>query len=249
VVVEMGGRLDATNVIPDEAMLVSALIAVDLHSSDIPSRTSQGGAGIARKDRPLGPRGGECREKCSRGRSRASNSSRRAQLGRQSRRIKGTEVIFLVSLVQGTTSTAGEVFVVTAGERHSCTNPSVWRAPAGQPRNRSDNHFFASIPSVKHSFQTSKSSHSRDNSTRNPVCTLAWATFFSLGNPSHSLVVLADGAHNPASSATPGAYLAHLLSLARRTRRSISRAIPLAQRHRYRPYHPSSHRRYLRTLT
>lgn len=38
----------------------------------------------------------------------------------------------------------------------------------------------------------------------------------SLGDPSQSLVVLEDGAHNPASSATLGAFVTHLLSLAKK---------------------------------
>ena len=55
--VGMGGRLDATNVIPDDCILVSALTAVDLdHQSflgDTPAKIAREKAGIARKGKPF----------------------------------------------------------------------------------------------------------------------------------------------------------------------------------------------------
>jgi hypothetical protein len=53
----MGGRLDATNIIPDDAVLVSALTAVDLdhqyYLGDTVGKIALEKAGIARKNRPF----------------------------------------------------------------------------------------------------------------------------------------------------------------------------------------------------
>lgn len=231
VVVEvgMGGRLDATNIIPDQAICVSALAAVDLdHQAFLGNTVSdiaREKAGIARKGKPfvLGPQ-------------------------------KHPEVESVVSSV--VEQIGGEVVpAITVAKRsweegldglkgpEFSFSPLGFKEPLPQPVKFSLPGFGGDISALLPLY----GDHQLDNlgvvitavsllvnhpstahlglknrvtpdtiakgikSTRWPG-RLSFHTV-SLGHPAQPLVVLADGAHNPASSATLGSYLTRLLSL------------------------------------
>jgi len=232
VVVEvgMGGRLDATNIIPDEAILISMLTSVDLDHQTFLGNTvadiAKEKAGIARKGRffVLGP------QKHSEVEAVAKSVIEQA----------GGEVVPSIRVVRRSWDERRDGF---KGREFSFSS-FEFNEPDPQPVKFSlpwlEDDVYALLPLygdhqldnlgiaitaisflVTHSSSTSLQFHTRVTpdtiakgikSTRWPG-RLSFHTI-SLGHPHQPLVVLADGAHNPASSATLGSYLTHLLSLA-----------------------------------
>lgn len=238
--VGMGGRLDATNVVPDEVILVSALTAVDLdHQAflgDTVTKIAQEKAGIGRRGRPF-------------------------VLGKQ----RHSEV---KAAVQGVLSCLGPGMLVDAvqvrtrewienidGVRPPAFSlASPFQPPAAQP-------ISANLPcftETLHALLPLHGTHQLDNlgtslavinellssptlqgsldslrlkerinikSVAKGIQNVRWPgrlsfhtlnpTSVFVGEPStDSLVVLVDGAHNAASAATLGEYITHLLGLA-----------------------------------
>ncbi|KAF9461739.1 Mur ligase [Collybia nuda] len=214
--VGMGGRLDATNIIPDEAILVSALTAVDLDHQAFLGNTvadiTKEKAGIARKGRPfvLGPQ-------------------------------KHGEVAGVVkSVVEGVGGQVVEAVHVVKRpwtEDIDGVKRASFREPSPQPvtislacfsrcirtllplygEHQLDNLGVA-VSIVSELITHPSSSHLNLGTRITPetvsegIKSVRWPGRLSFHELPAS-VVLADGAHNPASSTTLGAYITHLLSL------------------------------------
>jgi folylpolyglutamate synthase/dihydrofolate synthase len=233
VVVEvgMGGRLDATNIIPDEAILVSVLTSVDLDHQAFLGNTihdiATEKAGIARKGRPfvLGPQK----------HSDVEGAVRKVvdQIGGQ-----------FVPSIRVTQRNWEEALDGSKTQEFSFS-PFEFKPPPPQPVKFSIPGLGGDINALLPLY----GEHQLDNlgiavtavsllvnhpstislglQNRTTVDTIAkgikstcWPgrlSFhtISLRPPSQPLVILADGAHNPASSATLGSYVTHLLTLAR----------------------------------
>ncbi|KAF8896800.1 Mur ligase [Gymnopilus junonius] len=244
--VGMGGRLDATNVIPDESVLVSALTAVDLDHQMFLGATvgliAKEKAGIARKGRSF-------------------------VLGRQSHAEVKEVVKAAVESVGGTLVPALEVKPGEGAVRWSILelNPdSADVTPPPQPvvvtlKSFPDTPLRASLPlhgahqldnlgtalGVIDSLLSSslplatalnlKGRISLDSIAQGIAAT-RWPgrlSFHTLSVPlqdghQKKLVVLADGAHNPASAETLGAYITHLLSLSQSSTSSpLTTTVPI----------------------
>ena len=239
VVVEvgMGGRLDATNIIPDQCILVSALTAVDLDHEAILGGTVAGiareKAGIARRDRPfvIGPQ-------------------------------KYPEVEEAVRSV--VTERGGRIEIAPAATKREWSqkksasysislSPSSFRVPPPQPVRITMPYFSEDIDTVlplcgghqlenlgiaatvistllTHSWCIGSSINLRERITPSSISQgvkdATWPGRLSfhkvfvqpvrvVGSASASspcpLIVLVDGAHNPASSSTLAAFIADLL--------------------------------------
>jgi dihydrofolate synthase len=231
VVVEvgMGGRLDATNIIPDDAICVSALTAVDLDHQVFLGNTvadiAREKAGIVRKGRPfvLGPQ---------------KHPEVEAVVRSVVDQIGG-EVVPAIRVAQRSWE---ERIDGPKGPEFSFS-PFEFKEPPPQPVKISlpglggdinallplyGDHQLDNLGVVvmalsqllNHPLNTHLDLRTRFTpdtiatgikSTRWPG-RLSFHTV-SLANPARPQVVLTDGAHNPASSATLGSYITHLLSL------------------------------------
>jgi folylpolyglutamate synthase/dihydrofolate synthase len=222
--VGMGGRLDATNIMPDEAILVSALTAVDLdHQAFLGNTVSdiaKEKAGIARKGRPfvLGPQ-----------KHIEVESVVKSVVGQA-----GGNVVEAVSVAkrpwnEGIDGVKDDSFSFeTASFKEPSPQPVIISIPCfPEPihtllplygEHQLDNLGVA--VSVITQLLTHPSSAHLNLGTRitpetvsEGIRSVRWPGRLSFHHLPTS-VVLADGAHNPASSATLGAYITHLLSLA-----------------------------------
>ncbi|KAF8882391.1 Mur ligase [Infundibulicybe gibba] len=227
VVVEvgMGGKNDATNAIPDEAIFVSALTSVDLdHQLFLGNTVAEIAlekAGIARSGKPfvLGPQ-----------KHLSVYDVVRARVGK--------ELFGAIMVAEDTNPLMGKPHILSF--RASAFNP-----PPPQPIRAS----MPCFPSEIHALMPLYGSHQLDNLgtaltvvsllLTHPACiklglshritpktvsagihSVRWPGRLSFHRisvtPSSDrpkrLVVLADGAHNPASSLTLGTYISHLLS-------------------------------------
>ncbi|KAF8892325.1 Mur ligase [Gymnopilus junonius] len=248
--VGMGGRLDATNVIPDDSVLVSALTAVDLDHQMFLGATvgliAKEKAGIARKGRPF-------------------------VLGRQKHEEVKEVVKATVESVGGTLVPALEVKPGEGAVRWSILELDPDGAdvtPPPQPvvvtlNSFPDTPLHASLPlhgahqldnlgtalgvidsllSSTVPLATSLNLKGRISldSIAQGIAATRWPgrlSFHTLSFPlqdgqQKKLVVLADGAHNPASAETLGAYITHLLSLsqsstASSTPSSLTTTVPI----------------------
>jgi folylpolyglutamate synthase/dihydrofolate synthase len=228
VVVEvgMGGRLDATNIIPDEAILVSALTAVDLDHQAFLGHTvaeiAREKAGIARQGRPF-----------------VLGLQRYPEVEDVVRSVVGRDVVPAIRVVPRN----WDENIDGSKELNLSFSSSLSKKPP-QPvkfslpqlgndicvllplhgEHQLDNLGIAvTITSLLLTQPSTIQAKLQDRVTRETIArgikSVRWPGRLSfhtvsLGDPSQSLVVLADGAHNPASSATLGAYVTHLLSLA-----------------------------------
>lgn len=230
VVVEvgMGGRLDATNIIPDDAIRVSALASVDLDHQAFLGNTvadiAKEKAGIARKGRPfvLGPQ---------------KHSEVEGVVRGVVDQIGG-EVVPANKVVQrvwedGIDGLKGTEFSFSASEFKEPPPQPVKFTLAGlgdinallplHGDHQLDNLGVAMTALsllLEHPSCASLKLRTRvtSDTVRKGISSTRWPgrlSFHSipLGHPTQPLVVLADGAHNPASSATLGSYITHLLSL------------------------------------
>ncbi|KAF8156068.1 Mur ligase [Crassisporium funariophilum] len=235
--VGMGGRLDATNVVPDGTILVSALTAVDLdHQAFLGGTVGE----IAREKAGIARRG------------------RTVVLGRQGH---GEEV---VGAVKEVVSAAGAVLVSAIGVEKREWDESVdgpRPAPFSLLTSSSDirpppqpiRALLPCFPDPLHALLPLHGAHQLDNASTaltvistlltDPTCQeifdstrrtslkecitaesiargvreTEWPgrlSFHRLAlEGEQAMQVLADGAHNPASAATLGAYITHLLSI------------------------------------
>ncbi|TFK39220.1 Mur ligase [Crucibulum laeve] len=224
--VGMGGRLDATNIIPDSCVLVSALTTVDLdHQAflgDTISEIAREKAGIARSGKPL-------------------------VLGRQVHDEVEGVVKRVLEDVGGTLVKAVDVHLSdlpdeTLWEDRFSFNPKAFQEPPAQ-RVRAELPCFHD-PSLKGLLYL-YGAHQLDNlgtalgiisalltsspssldfqkritmrSIENGIMQTRWPGRLSFhqysvpGTPT-PLAILADGAHNPASAATLGTYITSLLN-------------------------------------
>ncbi|KAF8069248.1 Mur ligase [Lyophyllum atratum] len=231
--VGMGGRLDATNIISDESVLVSALTAVDLDHQTLLGNTvvdiGKEKAGIARKGRPfvLGPQ-------------------KHAEVEGAVKEVVGRIDGDLVSSLRvekrdwdyATDGPQESAFTLKSGSR--------FMGPPPQPVKV----YMPCFSQDLHALLPLYGDHQTDNLgvavtaisllLTHPSCahhdlcaritpetvvrgirSVHWPGRLSFhaipAEPSNRilrpLAVLADGAHNPASSTTLGAYISHLLSL------------------------------------
>ncbi|KAF7422655.1 folylpolyglutamate synthase [Pleurotus ostreatus] len=239
--VGLGGRLDATNAIPDDSILVSAMTTVGVdHQAflgNTPSAISSEKAGIARKNKPF-------------------------ILGKQ----QYPEVYDVVEtivrgvggdLIRARQVTRREWNVHVDGQRFETTfDGKHFKAPPGQPISLDMPYFPAPI----HSQLPLQGAHQLDNlaiaseivSTLliHPACAplgfckhitadsiakgireVVWPGRLSFHIYSTKeikpIVVLVDGAHNSASAATLSDYIAHLLSMSDGSNSSKTRSINL----------------------
>ncbi|KAF8641340.1 hypothetical protein AX16_010038 [Volvariella volvacea WC 439] len=229
--VGMGGRLDATNIIPDEVVLVSALTAVDLDHQAFLGNTVEAiateKAAIARAGRPfvLGPQT----------HTEVSGLVRRV--------VSESDSIFIPAIRVNSREWEPET---DGPASHSISlDPSNFSHPAPQLIEAQlpcfDQPLKALFPlygghqldnlSTALTAISSLISHQSPtagavdlaksitvDSIRRGVQAVKWAgrlSFHHITAPRSNdpLIVLADGAHNPASSATLGAYITHILSL------------------------------------
>jgi folylpolyglutamate synthase len=231
VVVEvgLGGRLDATNIILDEAIHVSALTAVDLDHQAFLGNTvtdiAREKAGIARKGRPfvLGLQ---------------KHSEVEGVVGSVVEQIGGVVVPAIRVAKRGWE----EGLDGFKGPEFSFS-PVEFKEPPPQPvkfflpglgdinallplygDHQLDNlGVVVTALSLLVNNPLSASLELQTRITPESIATGIKSTRWpgrlsfhtvSLGHPTRPLIVLADGAHNPASAATLGSYLTHLLSLA-----------------------------------
>ncbi|PPQ83671.1 hypothetical protein CVT26_000902 [Gymnopilus dilepis] len=232
--VGMGGRLDATNVIPDEAVLVSALTAVDLDHQAFLGNTvaliAKEKVGIARKGKPFVV-----------GRQTHVEV---VQVVQEALEAVGAEYVpaLEVQLDQGAAAVKWSFSDLDASKKEGDLSPPPQPVTAT----------LKSFPNTPlHALLPLHGAHQLDNlgtalgvidslllsSTTSPLAAslylkkrvtlesiaegvkrTRWAgrlSFHSLpvSSTGKKLVVLADGAHNPASAETLGKYITHLLSL------------------------------------
>lgn len=222
--VGMGGRLDATNIIPDDAILVSALTAVDLdHQAflgNIVEDIAKEKAGIARKGRPF-----------------VLGSQKHGEVAGIVKSVVeqvGGEVVEAVTVVKRpwTEETDGVKDDTFSFEVASFKEPSPQPVTITLPcfsrcirtilplygEHQLDNLGIA--VSIISELITRPSSTPLKLGTRispetvsDGIKSVRWPGRLSFHKLPTS-IVLADGAHNAASSATLGAYITHLLSLA-----------------------------------
>ncbi|KNZ73025.1 Folylpolyglutamate synthase [Termitomyces sp. J132] len=198
--VGMGGRLDATNIIPDESVIVSALTSVDLdHQSFLGTTVAEIArekAGIARKGRVfvLGPQ-------------------------------KHPEVLEAVQDV--IRNIGGELVTSIAVAPHMPCFPHDIRATLPLFGDHQLENLGVALTAIS-ALLTHPSAHINIVKSISPktisrgIQSVRWPGRLSFhllpAKPKHGitrpLIVLADGAHNSASSATLGSYITHLLSLA-----------------------------------
>ncbi|EDR03251.1 uncharacterized protein LACBIDRAFT_152448, partial [Laccaria bicolor S238N-H82] len=195
--VGMGGRLDATNIVPDPTILVSVLTSVDLdHQAflgDTVSAIAKEKAGIARAGKPviLGPQ-------------------------------KHTDVENVVEHV--VSQVGGEILRSVHIEKRDW-DEDVDGPPVQTPFPLHGEHQLDNLGSalaaisalLTHPQPNFKlQSHITPESVAEGIRKTRWPGRLSFhivpASDNKSLVVLADGAHNPASSATLGAYVTELLS-------------------------------------
>ncbi|KAF9050148.1 Mur ligase [Panaeolus papilionaceus] len=223
--VGMGGRLDATNIIPDETVLVSALTAVDLdHQAflgDTVEKIAKEKAGIARPGKPF-------------------------VLGAQTHRSVENVVQTVVQEAKATLVHASKVLKQDSTSSTDSTTFSLlqFQKPSPQPLNAN----LSSIPSLPPLQLPLQGDHQLDNlavalgvvdslldpSYSNPlkhkittssiasgIASVQWPgrlSFQPVNAPLNSettvdMNVLVDGAHNAASAKTLSAYISHLLDL------------------------------------
>ncbi|KAF5378796.1 hypothetical protein D9615_006910 [Tricholomella constricta] len=230
--VGMGGRLDATNIIPDESVLVSALTTVDLDHQAFLGNTvidiAKEKAGIARKGRPfvLGPQTHPGVEEAVREvvENIGGNLVRSLQVVKRDweEEIDGP-------LEDGFNSTSTSSF----RQPHSqpvkinipCFSEEVFTLLPLHGEHQLDNLGVAVAAISAFLTHTSCTQHSFSGRITPKTVSLGiksvhWPGRLSFhtvpAQPSRRifrpLLVLADGAHNPASSLTLGTYITRLLS-------------------------------------
>ncbi|KAG5653443.1 hypothetical protein H0H81_000332 [Sphagnurus paluster] len=228
--VGMGGRLDATNIIPDDSVLLSALTTVDLDHQAFLGNTvveiAREKAGIARRGHPfvLG---------------RQKNPGVTEAVGEVVEKAGG----YLVQYLEVIKRDWDEAVDGPPGLSFTFTSASAFKEPAPQPVRVCMPCFSEELRALLPLY----GDHQLDNlgvalaaiseSLARPLCdqynlrsritphtvsrgirATRWPGRLSFHltsiNPSQSrpLLVLADGAHNPASSATLSAYITRLLS-------------------------------------
>ncbi|KAG6835815.1 hypothetical protein H0H93_014439 [Arthromyces matolae] len=228
--VGMGGRLDATNIIPDEAVCVSALTSVDLDHQFFLGNTvadiAKEKAGIARKGKPF-----------------VLGHQKHAEVLPSVQSVlnaTGADLVPSLKVIQRN----WDVTVDGPAQSSFCLAAEGFTEPPATP-------ITVHMPCFSRDIQTSLplfGEHQLDNLAVALTAISALLTRPSLATPrliesitpetvargiqsvrwpgrlsfhlvpashkiSRPLVVLADGAHNPASSLTLGSYITHLLSL------------------------------------
>lgn len=234
--VGMGGRLDATNIIPDEAVLVSALAAVDLDHQfflgDTVSAIAREKAGIARLNKPfvLGAQknaevhgvvhaivdslGGKMVHAL----TVAKDDWDEAVNGPQPSKFSLSATSFVKPAPQPV-----RVFMPCFGEEIRALFPLF-----GEHQLDNLGTALAAISSIQATFPDKITT----NSVIKGIQSVVWAGRLSFHtitiSPAQQIVVLADGAHNPASAATLGAFVDHLLSTSQSSKVNITYILALS---------------------
>ncbi|KAF9077525.1 Mur ligase [Rhodocollybia butyracea] len=224
--VGMGGRLDATNVIPDEAILVSALTAVDLdHQAflgDTVDAITKEKAAIARKGKPfvLGPQ----------------SHPEVAEVARKV--VNDIEGDF----IRAPPAIATYGMVIRQDMPHFQPPPSypVELDMPCFPVHLDNAGLAASIISValSHPSCSTLALHNRitPEAVARGIANVSWPgrlSFHSIPSNLHDpdsqkLVVLADGAHNPASAATLSRFLTEYCNSIRDTEFTVTYILSLS---------------------
>lgn len=240
--VGMGGRLDATNVIPDECILVSALTAVDLDHQAFLGNTvaeiAKEKTGIARKGKPfvLGKQKHEEVAKAVRETVAAECVVWARAVTKLDTVVEAREVSFSSFQMQAVLSQAVQITLPCFPNHEIFTTLSLYGG------HQLDNLGLATsiistllvhpsytqdIPSL---LKITPKTISRGISSAKWRGRLSFHTI-ATSLPGRSLSILADGAHNPASSATLGNFIESLLNLCFERPKKLSITLILALSH------------------